>query len=128
MEEYCRAGQVTADSMACVHGLHRNTHSEYIILLLCHCSNGLMMCLGLTSYIHCMSCLVFGAFSLCEFTPVTSLVNCGCSSFLLQTQLIELRTANYGLEEQCKKYRSGKLEGAYRLQFCHILFGTLYIP
>lgn len=24
----------------------------------------------------------------------------------LQTQLIELRTANYGLEEQCKKYRS----------------------
>ena len=42
--------------------------------------------------------------------------------------MIELRTANYGLEEQCKKYRSGKLEGSYRLHYCHILFGTLYIP
>jgi hypothetical protein len=27
--------------------------------------------------------LIFGAFSFGDFTPVSSLVNCGCSSFLL---------------------------------------------
>jgi len=68
-KKYCRVRQATDDSMAHVHCMliakDKNTHSEYVILLLFHCQSGHAKAPQCYVIVHFTLNLVWNLFDVC---------------------------------------------------------------